>query len=158
MTGSGGHGIIMGVLKKELTQNNLFITATRPDSKGSFKSLKSLTSEDEGKKEESNNEIGIYVSCELGLAFTHTNLVQMIVAYRNFRNSVMAVYDVNKSAYGLNPLLCFRLSQQAIAALNLNDPSNLTDKLVQDKILSSGLTMTSLFEEVDMKIHRSHLL
>jgi len=42
----------------------------------------------------------------------------------------MLVYDVTKSNYGLNPLKCFRLSEKAIEALNLNDPANMTDHLV----------------------------
>lgn len=58
----------------------------------------------------------------------------MIVAYRNFRNSIMIAYDVNKSAYGMNPIKCYRLSAAAITALKLNDPSKLTDQLVQDQI------------------------
>jgi hypothetical protein len=66
---------------------------------------------------DSQNEIGFYVSCHLGLAFSHTNLLQMIHAYRNFRNSVMVVYDVNKSYYGLCPLQGFRLSEGAVQAL-----------------------------------------
>jgi hypothetical protein len=41
----------------------------------------------------------------------------MMLAYRNFKNSVMIVYDVDKSDYGLNPLKCYRLSENAINAL-----------------------------------------
>ena len=82
----------------------------------------------------------------------------MIVSYRNFRNAVMIVYDVNKSKYGLNPLNCFRFSQAAIDALHLNDLSKLTSTLVQDRITENKLNIDSFFEEVDMKIHRSHLL
>lgn len=106
----------------------------------------------------SSNEIGFYVSCQLGLAFSHKNLVQMIISYRSFRNSIMVVYDVSKSAYGLNPIHCFRFSPMAIKALNLNDPANLTDNLVQDKIREHNLEYQSFFEEISVKIHRSHLL
>ena len=70
----------------------------------------------------------------------------------------MVVYDVTKSTYGLNPLKCYRLSQAAIDSLNLNNPADMTDSLVQDKIRENNLSMETLFEELPMKIHRSHLL
>lgn len=70
----------------------------------------------------------------------------------------MIVHDSSKSQFGLNPLSCFRFSEAAIEALHLNDLSKLTDKLVQDSIRDNKLNMSSFFEEVDMKIHRSHLL
>jgi len=92
------------------------------------------------------------------MAFNHRNLIRLIAAYRNFRNSVMIVYDITKSTYGLNPIKCFRLSEKAIEALNLNDPANMTDQLVQDKIRAQSLEISQFFEEADIKIHRSHLL
>ena len=70
----------------------------------------------------------------------------------------MIVYDVNKSSFGLNPLTCYRLSENAIKALNLNDLTKLTSALVQDAINDSGLTIEEMFEILDIKIHRSHLL
>ena len=70
----------------------------------------------------------------------------------------MVVYDVTKSNYGLNPLKCYRLSEKAIEALSLNDAANITDHLVQDKIRAQNLDINNFFEEVPMKIHRSHLL
>jgi hypothetical protein len=127
-------------------------------SKTAAKTIKQLIEESAESKGESNNEIGFYVSCELGLAFTAKNLVQMIVAYRNFRSAVMVVYDVNKSKIGMNPLNCFRFSQAAIEALHLNDLSQLTSNLVQDKITEHSINIDSFFEEVEMKVHRSHLL
>ena len=150
----------MGVLKNELGENILLVTQTTPEEKKGGKSLKSIIEADKDtqKLTESNNEVGFYVSCQLGMAFTHRNLIRMIAAYRNFRNSCMVVYDVTKSNYGLNPLKCFRLSEKAIEALNLNDAANMTDHLVQDKIRSLSLEMGSFFEEVSLKIHRSHLL
>lgn len=123
-------GMLMGVLKKEHGENNIFITQTLPEAgKNMMKDLKSIiqSDADNQKLSDTNNEIGLYVSSQLGLVFTHKNLVQMIVAYRNFRNSIMIAYDVNKSAYGMNPIKCYRLSKAAINALNLNDPTKLTD-------------------------------
>lgn len=69
----------------------------------------------------------------------------------------MIVYDVNKSYYGLCPLQAFRLSEDAIKALKLNDVKH-TDLLIQENIRKAGLKMDTLFEEVPLKIHRSHLL
>lgn len=70
------------------------------------KSLKARIEEEleSQKGSEQSSEIGFYVSSELGAAFTQRNLHQMIISYRNFRNSVMIVYDLNKSQHGLNPL------------------------------------------------------
>lgn len=45
----------------------------------------------------------------------------------------MIAYDVDKSQYGLCPFACYRLSEEAIATLNLDfldDPANITDQLV----------------------------
>mmetsp|Transcript_21336 Transcript_21336/g.33016 ORF Transcript_21336/g.33016 Transcript_21336/m.33016 type:complete len:243 (-) Transcript_21336:22-750(-) len=104
------------------------------------------------------NEVGFYVSCQFGLAFSHTNLMKLIVAYRNFRNSVMVVYDLSKSQFGLNPIKCFRLSQKAVDALNLNDLLKITDNLLQERINAQALDTASFFEEVEIKLNRSHLL
>lgn len=92
------------------------------------------------------------------MAFSTKNLLTMIASYRNFRNSVMIVYDVTKSPYGLSPLKCYRLSQSAISSLNLNNPAEMTTQLLQDKIRDNSLSMSVFFEEVPMRIHRSHLL
>lgn len=96
---------------------------------------------DTQKLTDAGNEVGFYVSCQLGMVFTHKNLIRMIAAYRNFRNSCMIVYDVTKSQYGLNPLKVFRLSEKAIEVLNLNDATNMTDHLVQDKIRAQNLVI-----------------
>ena len=154
-------GTLMGVLKHDigLGNNDLFITSTQPSGKAAGKTIKQLIEEDvDSQKNEQNNDIGLYVSCELGLAFTQKNLVHMIGSYRNFRNAVLVVYDVNKSKYGLNPLNCFRFSQEAIDALHLNDLAKLTSNVVQDTITEHKIDIQGFFEEVEMKIHRSHLL
>ena len=70
----------------------------------------------------------------------------------------MMVYDLNKSQFGLNPIKCYRLSEAAIEVLSLNDLLNITDVLVQDKINEKNVSIETMFEEVKMKIHRSHLL
>ena len=157
---SGARGTVMGVLKTELNENILFVTQTSPEEIKGGKTIKQIIESDKDiqKLTESNNEVGFYVSCQLGMAFNHRNLIRMIAAYRNFRNSCMVVYDVTKSNYGLNTLKCYRLSEKAIEALSLNDAANITDQLVQDKIRAQNLDINNFFEEVSMKIHRSHLL
>lgn len=157
-------GKITGVLKQEPGQtdaSNLLINGTSPDtSKFTNKPLKAYIEEQtEGQKSsEQSSDIGFYVACELGMAFTQRNLFQAIACYRNFRNSILIVYDLNKSSYGFNPLKCYRLSQTAINALFLNDYSKLTSTLTQETINSQQLKLDHFFEEVDIKIHRSHLL
>ena len=96
----------------------------------------------------------------MGLAFNYNNLMLMLLQYRNFRNSVMIVYDVNKSQFGMNPLGCFRLSAQAVKAFNLDNLQKMSENplLVQDTIQASGLTIANFFEEVPQKLHRSNLL
>lgn len=154
-------GQINGVLRSELGENNIFLSAVVPDgSKTQVKSIKKIIEDDmdNQKGSESSADIGFYVSCELGLVFTGNNLLRMIAAYRDFKNSIMVAYDVNKAAYGLNPLACYRLSEAAIEALSLNNIASLTNNLVQEKIREHGLTLENFFEEVSLKIHRSHLL
>ena len=56
------------------------------------------------------NEVGFFVSTELGLGFNKVNLEKMISTYKSFKNSVMIVYDPSKADYGLNALKCYRLS------------------------------------------------
>ena len=154
-------GQINGVLRTELGENNIFISSVVPDgNKTQVKTIKKIIEDDTDnqKQTESNADIGFYVSCELGLVFTGQNLLRMISAFRDFKNSFMIAYDVNKAAYGLNPLACYRLSEPTIEALSLNNIASLTNNLMQDKIREQGLTLENFFEEVPLKIHRSHLL
>lgn len=105
---------------------------------------------------------GFYVSCQQGLAFSQYNLQTLIEQYSTFRNSVMIVYDITKSHYGLNPFKCFRLSKGAIKALDLDnkhrDVSPGKEKMTIDQIKDNNLNVQNFFEEVSLKIHRSHLI
>lgn len=158
------NGKLNGVLQQEIgeaSKSLLFINGTLPiTTKAPAKSLKARIEDEleQQKNSDQNSEVGFYVSCELGAAFTQKNLFQMICNYRNFRNSIMIVYDLNKSKFGLSPLTCFRLSQSAIDSLYLNDLSKLTSTLVQDQINNCSVKLDNFFETVEMKIHRSHLL
>lgn len=143
-------GYILGVMKKELIDttgsektgynNNLYMTAILQDE--NIKDIRSLIEKSQDQKE-SNNQIGFYVSCELGMAFTYHNLLLLMLQYRNFRNSVMIVYDINKSQFGMNPVRCFRLSKEAVDALGLEDMQKISENvsLVQDKIDKAGLSI-----------------
>jgi hypothetical protein len=70
----------------------------------------------------------------------------------------MIIYDITKSQYGLNPFQCYRLSTNAVSALNLDANTPIRDELIIDVIRKNSLTVQNFFEEVPMKIHRSHLV
>jgi len=75
---------------------------------------------------------------------------------------------VSKSDYGLNPLHCFRLSEKAIEAFDTTGvfaqnpaaTAQQSDKLtlIQDRIRSQNLTISELFEEIPIRVYRSHLV
>ena len=109
-------------------------------------------------KQDNQFYVGFYVSCQQGLAFSPQNLNNLINAFKKYPNSVMIIYDITKSQYGLNPFQCFRLSQSAITALKLDKEKPVKDKLIIDVIRENNLNVRNFFEEVSIKIHRSHLV
>lgn len=148
-------GVIMGVLNKEVDQStNLVVNGSRIMQLDSTKKPVQMPNQ----TGVAFNEVGFFVCQPLGLAFSRANLQEMVTQYKNFRNSVMLVYDSCKSEYGLNPLKCFRLSEGAIKALQLNQNKQLSGSLLQSKIREHDLNINNFFVEVPMKIHRSHLL
>jgi hypothetical protein len=66
------------------------------------------------------NRIGFYMSMHMGLSFNYDTLNKLYQHYKNFKNSVVLVYDISKSNYGLNPLHAFRLSEKAIETFKMN--------------------------------------
>jgi hypothetical protein len=143
-------GTVMGVIRKDEDSNqNLHITSCHfVDQKG-------------GKPPNVNalNEVGFFISCALGLGFNKVNIEKMIEGYKSFKNSVMIVYDPTKADYGLNALKCYRLAENAIKALDLNNAKTASQgNLIQEKIREHDLEISTFFEEVAIKIHRSHLL
>ena len=105
----------------------------------------------------------------MGLTFNLETLTQLYKYYKEFKNSVFIIYDVSKSDFGLNPLHCFRLSEKAIEAfdINVSGPAHhpipvggSTDKLtlIQERIRSQNLTISELFEEIPIRVYRSHLI
>ncbi len=109
-------------------------------------------------------KVGFYLSVNMGLTFNIDTLTQLYKYYKEFKNSVFIIYDVSKSDYGLNPLHCFRLSEKAIDCFDqpgiLATQTTSTDKLslVQDRIRSQNLTVSELFEEIPIRVYRSHLV
>jgi C-terminal region of eIF3h len=109
-------------------------------------------------------KVGFYLSVNMGLTFNIETLTQLYKCYREFKNSVFIVYDVSKSDYGLNPLHCFRLSEKAIEAFDkgaAGAPGVVTSdrvNLLQEKIKAQNLTISELFEEVQIRVYRSHLV
>ena len=148
-TRNGVMGNILGYIEEqpEIDEINLKITQAHvqigPESKN---------------KQDSQFYVGFYVSCQQGLAFSAQNLNNLINAFKNFPNSVMIIYDITKSQYGLNPFQCFRLSKGAITALKLDTEQPVKDKLIIDVIRENSLNVHNFFEEVPLKIHRSHLI
>ena len=89
----------------------------------------------------------------MGLSFTPQTLDTILQCYKNFRNSVFIVYDISKSNYGLQPLHAYRLSLKAISTI----PTSMKTVLSQHHIKASGLTISEFFEEVPIKLQRSHM-
>jgi hypothetical protein len=65
------------------------------------------------------NEIGFYCSARMGLCFNVSTLTELINITKKFKNSVMIIYDTQKSNYGLAPVKAYRLSEKAIATFSL---------------------------------------
>ncbi len=164
----GARGSVMGVLKESSVENEgpqLLITQTMPELVGAKLQMQELTEaiENESQKLLDTTKVGFYLSVNMGLTFNLETLTQLYKCYREFKNSVFLIYDVSKSDYGLNPLHCFRLSEKAIEAFTdktVAAGATSSDKinLVQDRIRSEGLTIAELFEEVPVRIYRSHLV
>jgi hypothetical protein len=69
------------------------------------------------------NEVGFYTSARMGLCFRLDILTELINVTKKFKNSVMIIYDTQKSNYGLNPLKAYRLSEKAISTFKLSTGS-----------------------------------
>lgn len=103
------------------------------------------------------------MSVNMSLTFNTETLQMLYKCYREFKNSVFITYDIGKSDYGLNPLQCFRLSEKAIEAFSggaqqMQQGYSEKINLVQERIKSQKLTISELYEEVPIRLSRSHLL
>jgi hypothetical protein len=163
----GAKGNLMGVLKDSVVHGQqLLITQTMPELAGSKVEMQELAEaiENESQKLMDNTKVGFYLSVNMGLTFNIETLNQLYKYYKAFKNSVFIVYDVSKSDYGLNPLHCFRLSEKAIDAFDFGNTAqhqgSVSDKinLIQERIRSQNMTVNELFEEVPIRVYRSHLV
>lgn len=73
--------------------------------------------ENDSQKLMDTNEIGFYKSSRMGLCFDIETLTELLEKSKNFKNSVMLIYDQQKSDYGMAPLKAYRLSEKAISTI-----------------------------------------
>jgi hypothetical protein len=148
----------MGVVQREIgdAEDSLLITQTMPRSRRAQMADLRQVMENEKQKLMDTNEIGFYVNSRMGLTFNVEILTELLEQTRKFKNAVMIVYDTQKSDYGLNPLHAFRLSEKAIATFTTRSDL-ISAHLVQEKINEKKLAVSDLFEEVLIKIQRSHM-
>ena len=153
---AGASGMLMGVLKDDQT---LFITQSMPEVSKTQMAELTEAMENESQKLMDTTKVGFYQSVHMGLTFNLETLHNLYQCYRQFKNSVFFIYDVSKSNFGLNPIHCFRLSEKGIEAIekNVQVPSERIN-LIQEKIRAQKLTISELFEEVPVRIYRSHLV
>ena len=127
-----------------------------PRSKKSQMSDLMRVMENESQRLMDTNEIGFYVNTRMGLCFNIETLTELLNSSKKFKNSVMIVYDTQKSNYGLNPIHAYRLSAKAIETFTLQ-AEKMIAHFVQEKINEKDLAIGELFEEVLIKIQRSHM-
>lgn len=152
----GGQGVLMGLLKDDDT---LMITQTMPEANKSLMEELTAAMENEQQRLMDTTKVGFYLSAHMGLTFNIETLNNLYQCYKNFKNSVFIIYDISKANFGMNPLHCYRLSEKTIETLEKNtNPAIDKMNLVQDKIRSQNLTIEELFEEIPIRVHRSHLL
>lgn len=119
---SNVHGLCMGVTQPNIGQStdSLLVTQTIPSSTKSQMNELMKAMETESQRLMDTNEIGFYTSARMGLCFSISTLTDLINVTKKFRNSVMIIYDTQKSNYGLEPLKAYRLSEKAISTFSLN--------------------------------------
>lgn len=64
------------------------------------------------------SNIGFYLSAHMGLTFNFETLSTLYASYKQFKNSIVLIYDISKSNFGLNPIHAFRLSEKAIESFD----------------------------------------
>jgi hypothetical protein len=80
----------------------------------------------------------------------------VIETTKKFKNAVFIIYDRSKSNYGLNPLNAYRLSEKAVQAFS-HEHGVMKTELLQQNIIKQKLFIAELFEEIPVKIYRSHM-
>ena len=92
----------------------------------------------------------------MGLCFNKEVLLQLLEATKKFKNSIFIVYDTSKANFGLNPLHAYRLSEKAINTFE-HDHGVIQPILLQEKITAAKLTIEEMFDEIPIKVSRSHM-
>jgi hypothetical protein len=98
-------GLLMGVLMKENNtdseMNSLKVTQTMPHATNTqmIELMQAMENDQQGLRD--TNEVGFYRACRMGLCFTEEILSQLVKSTQKFKNSIMIVYDAQKSDYGL---------------------------------------------------------
>ena len=92
----------------------------------------------------------------MGLCFNREVLLLLLEASKKFKNSVFIVYDTSKANFGLNPLHAYRLTEKAISTFK-HDHGVIQPILLQEKIAETKLTIEDMFEEIPIKVSRSHM-
>lgn len=114
------------------------------------------TMENESQRLMDTNEVGFYINSRMGQCFNLEVLEIAKETTKKFKNAVFIVYDVSKSNYGLNPLNAYRLSEKAISSFS-TDHGVIQMQLLQENIIKNKLVLTDFFEEIPIKIYRSHM-
>ena len=155
---SATQGFLMGVTKplEGETENSLLVTQTMPKANKAQMAQLLRTLENEQSRLNDTNEIGIYINSRIGLGFSREVLVQLIESQRKFKNAVFLVYDTSKANFGLNPLKAYRLSLRALDAFS-QDHGNIQMAITQRRLIEMGLTIQELYEEIPVRIYRSHM-
>jgi hypothetical protein len=66
------------------------------------------------------SKVGFYISVYMGLTFNIETLNKLFEYYKIFKNSVVLIYDISKSNYGLNPIQVYRISEKALETFDKN--------------------------------------
>lgn len=113
---TSAHGLLMGVTQDNVgkQEDSMLVTQTMPRSNNAEMSELMRAMENESQRLMDTNEIGFYASARMGLCFTIATLTELINSTKKFKNSIMMIYDTQKSNYGLAPLKAYRLSEKAI--------------------------------------------
>lgn len=155
---ANAQGFLMGVLQRQEgeTVDSLMVTQTMPRANIEVMTDLLRTMENESQRLMDTNEVGFYINSRMGQCFTLDLLKSVLETTKKFKNAVFIVYDKSKSNYGLNPLTAFRLSEKGTQTFT-SDHGVIQLELLQSSIIKQKLVLAELFEEVPVKVYRSHM-
>jgi hypothetical protein len=134
----------------------LLVTQTMPRANIEVMTDLLRTMENESQRLMDTNEVGFYINSRMGQCFTVEVLKSVLDTTKKFKNAVFIVYDKSKSNYGLNPLTAYRLSEKGTQTLTA-EHGVMQLELLQSSIIKQKLDLSELFEEVPIKVYRSHM-